>query len=119
MSLGKKKLAVMSMLPIRGKMKTVPIKAEKPCRREMGLALWNSAFPEMTSPIRSPADWAPAGQCCADLPAHSSWSQIQVLLSRELRFIRVKGHLPGHLITGSSLWDGPQNLPKGGTRAWD
>lgn len=43
MSLGKKKLAVMSMLPIRGKMKTVPIKAEKPCRREMGLALWNSA----------------------------------------------------------------------------
>jgi hypothetical protein len=34
MSLGKKKLAIMTVLLIYGKMKTVPIKAEKPCRRE-------------------------------------------------------------------------------------
>lgn len=53
----------MTVLPIYGKMKTVPIKAEKPCRRETSVAVWNSAFPEMTSPSRSLADWAPAGQC--------------------------------------------------------
>lgn len=89
--------------------------------------MWNSAFPEVTSPRTYPRPLPPNNPSPADLvlqvvltPCLLTVVEVGfgALLSQKLRFVRVRGHLTGHLITDSPLWDRPQNFPRV-ARTWD